>query len=142
MEMGFLYPSLEWAKELQRICNTDPEFKEAVQDFSGKMMFHVEADEKLAKDVCLFLDIGDGQVKEAAEYANMSDRPDTDYIMSAKYTQWKEVISGNLEPLRAIMTRMMKLVKGSQLKILKYVKFTLKMMANSKAVDSTFGLEK
>jgi putative sterol carrier protein len=62
--------------------------------------------------------------------------------MSAKYTQWKEVISGQLEPLRAIMTRKMKLVKGSQLKILKYVKFTLKMMSNSKAVDSDFGLEK
>jgi putative sterol carrier protein len=140
--MGFLFPSLEWAKEVQRICNADPEFKDAVQDFSGKMMFHIEADEKLAKDVCVFLDIGDAQVKEAAEYADMKDRPDTDYILSAKYAQWKDVITGQLEPLRAIMTRKMKLVKGSQLKILKYVKFTLKMMDITKTVDSFFGLEK
>jgi putative sterol carrier protein len=140
--MGFTYPSLAWIKELERICNTDPTFKDACSDFSGKMMFHIEADDKLGKDVCLFVDIGDGRVKEAAEYADMKDRPDTDYIMSAKYTQWKNVINGELEPLRAIMTRKMKLVKGSQLKILKYVQFTLKMMSNSKAVDSSFELEK
>jgi putative sterol carrier protein len=140
--MGFPYPSLAWIKELQRICNTDPEFKDAAGDFSGKMMFHIEADDKLPKDVCLFIDVGEGQVKEAAEYATMKDRDDTDYIMSAKYTQWKDVINGQLEPLRAIMTRKMKLVKGSQLKILKYVKFTLKMMANSMAVDASFELEK
>jgi hypothetical protein len=40
------------------------------------------------------------------------------------------------------MTRKMKLVKGSQLKILRYVQFTLKMMANSMAVEATFDLEK
>jgi putative sterol carrier protein len=140
--MAFPYPSLAWIKELQRICNTDPEFKEACSDFAGKMMFHIEADDKLPKDVCLFIDVGDGQVKEAAEYATMKDREDTDYIMSAKYAVWKAIIQAELEPLRAIMTRKMKLVKGSQLKILKYVKFTLKMMSNSKAVDASFELEK
>jgi putative sterol carrier protein len=140
--MAFIFPGLEWTQEVQRICNADPEFKEAVQDFNGKMMFHIEADEKIDKSVCLFLDIADAQVKEAAEYADMKDRPDTDYILSAKYTQWKEVITGQLEPLRAIMTRKMKLVKGSQLKMLKYVKFTLKMMDVTKAVDSDFSLEK
>jgi putative sterol carrier protein len=140
--MGFAYPSLAWIKELERICNTDSSFKDAASDFVGKMVLHIEADDKLGKDVCLFIDVGDGRIKESAEYASIQDRPDADYILSAKYTQWKQVISGQLEPLRAIMTRKMKLVKGSQLKILKYVQFTLKMMANSMAVDSSFELEK
>jgi len=140
--MGFTYPSLAWIRELERICNADPEFKDAVSDFVGKMVLHIEADEKLGKDVSLFIDVGDGRIKESAEYASVQDRPDADYILSAKYAVWKEVIAGRLEPLRAIMTRKMKLVKGSQMKILKYVKFTLRMMTNAMTVDSTFELEK
>jgi putative sterol carrier protein len=140
--MGFTYPSLAWIRELERICNADPEFKDAVSDFVGKMVLHIEADEKLGKDVSLFIDVGDGRIKESAEYASVQDRPDADYILSAKYAVWKEAIAGRLEPLRAIMTRKMKLVKGSQMKILKYVKFTLRMMTNAMTVDSTFELEK
>ena len=133
---------MEWIRELERICNADPEFKDAVSDFVGKILLHMEADEKLGKDVSLYIDVGDGRIKESAAYESIQDRPDAEYVLSAKYSVWKEVIAGRLEPLRAIMTRKMKLVKGSQMKILKYVKFTLKMMTNAMTVESSFELEK
>ena len=51
---------------------------------------------------------------------------------------FKEIVTGRQEPLRALMSRRVKLVKGSQLKLLKQVRFALRMMHNSTQIDAEF----
>lgn len=137
--MAVPYPSDAWIKELEKICNNDPEFKEACGDFSGKMIYQIDAEPgKLEKTAYLFCFPDKGVVKEAQALASADARPDAEYIISGKYSVWKEVVKGRQEPLRALMTRKLKLIKGSQLKILKQVKFALRMMHNSTRVEAIF----
>jgi putative sterol carrier protein len=141
--MAVLYPSDEWIKELDRICNEDPEFKEAAGNFSGKFIFQIEAEpEKLEETTLLSVRVQDGVSSEAKALGSVDECPDADYIVTGKYSAWKNIVQGKLEPLRAIMTRKLKLIKGSQLKILKEVKLTLKIMNNCVKVDAEYPDEK
>lgn len=137
--MSVLYPSDEWIKELQRICNADPEFKDACGDFSGKFVFQIEAEPgKLDQTGYLFFWADKGEAKEAKALASADERPDSDYVMAGKYSVWKDIVQAKQEPLRALMTRKLRLIKGSQLKILKQVKFALKVMNNCTKIDACF----
>ena len=141
--MAVLYPSDGWIKELDRICNEDPEFKEAAGDFSGKFIFQIEAEPgKLDETAFLSVKVENGVSSEARALASLDECPDADYIVTGKYSAWKNIVQAKLEPLRAIMTRKLKLIKGSQLKILKEVKLTLKIMNNCVKVDAEFPDEK
>ncbi len=141
--MAVLYPSDGWIKELARICNEDPQFKEAAGAFSGKFVFQIENEPgKLDETVLLTVRVEDGVASEAGALSSLDEAPDADYIVTGKYSPWKNIVQAKLEPLRAIMTRKLKLIKGSQLKILKEVKLTLKIMNNCVKVDAEYPDEK
>jgi putative sterol carrier protein len=141
--MAVLYPSEEWIKELQKVCNQDPEFKTACGDFAGKFIFQIEAEPpKLDRPANLFLSVEQGEAKEAMSLSSVGDRPDAEYVIAGTYAIWKKVVRGEQEPLRAIMTRRLKLTKGSQFKILKQARFAMKMINNCTKVDAVFVDEK
>ena len=141
--MPVLYPSDAWIKELQGICNADPEFRELSAHFTGKFIFQIEAEPGvLEKPVFLFCQPEGGEVKEALEIASPDERPDAEYIITGKYPVWKKVVQGKQEPLRALMTRKLKLIKGKQLKLLKEVKLALKLINSCTQVDATYPDEK
>lgn len=141
--MPVRYPSDGWIKELQRICNADPEFKELGAHFSGKFIFQIEAEPGvLDKNVYLFCWPDRGELKEALELSSAEDRTDVDYIITGKYSVWKNIVQAKQEPLRAIMTRKLKLIKGKQIKLLKEVKLALKIMNTCVKVDAEFPDEK
>lgn len=134
-----MYPSDEWIKELQKICNGDPEFKETCGDFSGKFVFQIKAEPgKLDQTGYLFFWADKGDAKEAMALASPEERPDSDYVTAGKYSVWKDVVRAEQEPLRALMTRKLRRVKGSQLKLLKQVKFALKRMNNCTKIEARF----
>jgi putative sterol carrier protein len=141
--MAVLYPSDGWIKELAGICNEDPEFKSAAGDFAGKFIFQIEKEAgKLDETALLTVRVKDGVTSEARALSSLDECPDADYIVTGKYSAWKGVVQAKLEPLRAIMTRKLKLIKGSQLKILKEVKLTLRIMNNCVKVDAEYPDEK
>ena len=141
--MAVLYPSDAWIRELMLIANADEEMHELGKHFSGKFVFQVEAEAGLLdRTVCLFCWPDGGQVKEAMEVASPEARPDADYVITGKYSVWKKVVRGEQEPLRALMTRKLKLVKGRQIKLLKEVKLALKIINLCTQVDAEFVDEK
>jgi putative sterol carrier protein len=141
--MAFPYPSDAWIKELRRVCNDDPEFTDSCTNFSGKMVWQIEAEPgRLDKTAYLYCWIHHGELKEAEALNSTDEKPDVEYIITGKYQAWKEIVKGRLEPLRALTTRKVKLVKGSQLKLLKQVKMAMRMMNNCVKVDAIFVDEK
>jgi putative sterol carrier protein len=79
-----------------------------------------------------------GDAKEAMALSSPEDRPDADYVVTGKYSIWKDIVEGKQEPLRAIMTRKLRLSKGSQLKILKQASFAVRMISNCTKVETEF----
>ena len=55
---------------------------------------------------------------------------------------WKDTVKGKQEPLPALATRKVKMIKGSQLKLLKQVKMAMRMMNNCAKVEAVFVDEK
>ncbi|MEW6443054.1 MAG: SCP2 sterol-binding domain-containing protein [bacterium] len=141
--MAVMYPSDGWVKELQKICNADPEFREACGDFAGKFIFQIDPEPgKLDKAAFLFFAADKGDASEAMALSSTDERPDAEYVIAGKYSVWKDIVRAKQEPLRALMTRKLRLIKGSQLKVLKQVKFALKMMNNCTRIDATYADDK
>ena len=141
--MAALYPSDQWIKDLQKICNEDQGFKEACGDFAGKFVFQIEAEAgKLDKPAYLFLCVDQGEAKEAKALSSPDERPDAEYVITGKYSVWKNEVQAKQEPLRAIMTRRLRLIKGSQFTVLKQAKFAMKMINNCTKVAAVFVDEK
>ena len=137
--MAVLYPSDAWIKELRTVCNQDPEFRDACGEFAGKFIFQIDAEPgKLDTPAYLFLWVDRGEAKEAMELSSPEDRADAEYVITAKYSMWKKIVQGKQEPLRAIMTRKVRLTRGSQLKILKEARFAVKMINSCTKVDAEF----
>lgn len=141
--MSVLYPSDGWVKELQRVCNSDPEFKELGRHFAGKFIFQIEAEPGLLEQTAyLFFWPERGEVKEALALSSPEERPDADYVITGKYSVWKNIVQAKQEPLRALMTRKLRLIKGKQIQILKEVRLALKIMNTCIKVDAEFPDEK
>jgi putative sterol carrier protein len=140
--MAALYPSEQWIKDLQGVCNTDNEFKEYCGNFAGKFMFQIEAEAgKLEKPAYLFMSVDKGEVKEAQALSSAGERSDVEYVITGKYSVWKNVVQGKQEPLRALMTKKLQLIKGSQFTILKQAKFAFRMINNATKVPAVYADE-
>ncbi len=138
-QMSYLFPSDEWIKELQRICNDDPEFSDSCRKFSAKMAYQIDTEPgKLESPVIMYFWPDNGRVFDARALSSLEEVPDTEYVISGKYSVWKEVSSGGLDPFRAIITKKLKLVKGSQLKLMKNVKEAMKIMNLCITIDSRY----
>ncbi|MEW6440901.1 MAG: SCP2 sterol-binding domain-containing protein [bacterium] len=141
--MSALYPSDEWIKGLQAVCRADDGFRSSCGDFMGKFVFQIETEPgKLERPAYLFLWVDQGDAKEAKAMTSLDEEPDAEYVITGKYSVWKGVVQGKLDPLRAIMTRKLKLVKGSQFTILKQAKFAMRMISNATRVDTVFADER
>lgn len=137
--MSPVYPSDEWIESFQLVCNNDPEFRDACASFSGKMLWQIEEEPgKLPRSILLFSWPDHGYIREAQALGKAEDRPDVEYIITGKYSVWKAIVKGELEPVRALITRKVKLTKGSQMKLLKQVRMAMRMMKNCSLVQTQF----
>ncbi len=72
--MAVRYPSDEWIKELSRICNEDPEFKDAAGDFSGKFIFQIEAEPGKLDETAYLKDYMENILEHANALIAVTDR--------------------------------------------------------------------
>jgi putative sterol carrier protein len=141
-DMAALYPSDEWIKDLQRVCNEDPRMKEVGGNYSASFVFEIEADQNLKEPAYLYFWPDKGVVKDSIALKSLDEKPDATYVIAGKYSNWKNLVKGKMAPLRMITTRKLRVVKGSQIKLLQNVKLSLRVMHNCLEVPCEFVDEK
>lgn len=118
--MAFAFPSDAWIEELGRRLNENTSYERSAKDWEGDFLFVVEPDEDYDETVYLFLGLRHGKSTEAAQVASKDER-DTEFVIRAPYGVWRRVIEGELDPIRGMMTRRLKL-SGNLMKIMRYPK--------------------
>lgn len=105
-----------WLKECVKTLKDSEEFKSEAGHFNGDFVFVFEADDELAKTKRLYLSINKGGCQEAF-FLNGEPQPNADYCISAPYTIWTKVITGEEDAIGLLRSRKVKF-KGNMLRLM------------------------
>lgn len=132
-----VYPSEGWVKALQETLNKSKEYEKAAKRWKGALITEIlEEPGKLEKPVYLYVNPVEGKIIEAMELKSREEK-DAPYVMSAKYSVWKDIIQGKYDGTAAIMKGKMKL-KGNMQEMMKNVAASQIMMKEMKKIETVF----
>ena len=116
-----VFPSGEWLAAYVELINASPEYKQAGATWEGDLSYVIEAepDKNVPDDTWLWMDLRRGECR-AARVVGPEEGEAAHYIIRAPYTRWKEVLRGELDPVKGMMQGKLKL-KGDLPTIIRHV---------------------
>lgn len=120
-----VWPSEEWTQAFRELINGSAEYREAAHDWEGTVVYHFQAepDRALVDDVYGWFDLWHGECRDARQ-VSAEEAAGADYVVSAPYSTWKQVLKKELDPMRAVMQGRLKL-KGDLPTAVRYTKASL-----------------
>ena len=132
------FPREDWFRALADEINASEPYRAAASDWEGDIAFVIEADPNrgLPDDVWGYLDLWHGECR-AARLVTPEAGAEAAFSISATYRRWKDVVRGELDPVRAMMQGKLR-VRGDLPKILRYVQAAHELVAICGTVPTTF----
>jgi putative sterol carrier protein len=133
-----LFATEPWFKELIERINDSPEYADAAQDWEGDITFHIEAepDKGVPEDVFGYLDLWHGACRGGG-VVGPGRAGSSRYTIRAPYSRWKQVVRGELDPVRGMMQGKLK-VQGDLPTIVRYVDAANVLVQLTGEVDTSF----
>jgi putative sterol carrier protein len=117
-----VFPSDEWIRIYRERINGSHEYKEAAATWEGDIsfVFEAEPDKHVPADVWAWLDLWHGECRDA-KILPAEEGERAAYVIRAPYSRWKEVLAGDLDPVKGMMQGKLKL-RGDLPTIVRYVR--------------------
>ena len=111
--MSVIFPSEEWLKGLETKLNSDEKYREIAKNWEGDIFFDIQPGGNLKEPLTFYLDLWHGTCRKVDFKPESSAYPNPAFTLSASYTDITAVLLGKLNPMTAMMTMKLKVVKGS-----------------------------
>jgi putative sterol carrier protein len=117
-----MFASQGWFEAFQVQINASEAYREAAADWEGDIAFRIgaEPDRSVPADLCGYLDLWHGACRDAKAIAP-ADADAAAYTLSAPYSRWKDVVRGDLDPIKGMMQGKLR-VRGDLPTIVRYVR--------------------
>lgn len=132
--MATQFPTDEWAKAAMEKVNASADYQKAAKNWEGDLVFVVTAVPDDRQTVFLYMDLWHGECREA--YETTSDKA-SEFTITAPLTVWRKVLEGNLDPIRGLMSRQLKLT-GSLAKVMKSPKAATELVNACATIDTAW----
>ncbi len=113
----------EWAKAFCKALNDSEAYNKAAETWEGDFLFVAEHEDGTSTK--LYIDLWHGKCRKAYEVTD--EVPETEFVMSGPYSNWKLVAEKKLDPIQGLMTGKFKL-KGDMAKIMRATKAAVEMV--------------
>lgn len=133
-----VFPSDEWLGLYLDRINASSDYREAATDWEGDIsfVFEAEPDKNVPDDVWAWLDLWHGECR-AARVVREAEGANARYVIRAPYSRWKEVLSGDLDPVKGMMQGKLKL-QGDLPTIIRYVRAANELVHLTTTVPTEF----
>jgi putative sterol carrier protein len=138
--VGIRFPSAEWTTAFKDAINANSAYRTAGQGWThGKVAYVVKARPELGieRDLAMVLDLHAGACRDA-HVVDGKDASSADFVIVAEYERWKEVLSGQVDPTKAMMQNKLKLEKGHLPTIVKYVVASKELVRSATNIDTDY----
>ena len=132
------FPTEAWFQALVSLINDSDEYREAAADWEGDIAFLVEAepDRGLPADVWGLLDLWHGACRGGGVIDAERGR-EAAYVLRAPYSRWREVVTGELDPIKAMMQGKLK-VQGDLPTIVRQVRAANELVELTQQIPTEF----
>jgi putative sterol carrier protein len=132
------FGSPEWIQALHDELNQSRAYADAAKDWEGDFYFIVDPEGPVSETTYMYMDLWHGKSRKA--YLTQDPKAKTPaYIMSGKYGKWKKVVTGQLDPIQALMTGQLKL-KGNMVMVMKNVKAAQEIVRACTRIKTEFAM--
>jgi putative sterol carrier protein len=133
-----MFASQEWFEAFQVEINASDHYREAAADWEGDIAFRIaaEPDRQVPKDLWGYLDLWHGSCRDARVIAP-TDAYAAAYTLSAPYSRWKDVVRGELDPIKGMMQGKLR-VRGDLPTIVRYVRAANELVRLTGLVETEF----
>ena len=133
-----VFPSEEWLQIYRERINGSPEYREAAAGWEGDIAFVFEAEPNkgVPEELCAWMDLWHGECRDA--HMVLTDgETEAPYVIRAPYTRWKDVLQGDLDPVKGMMQGKLKL-QGDLPTIIRYVRAANELVHLTMSVPTEF----
>ena len=132
------FPSDDWVALFVEQINRSDAYREAGATWEGDIAFVFEAEPDLGvpEDVVAWLDLWHGECR-AGRIVTAAEAEGARYVIRAPYSRWKDVLRGDLDPIKGMMQGKLKL-RGDLPTIVRYVKAANELVTLTMAVPTEF----
>ncbi len=141
---GLLFPSPAWAEAYCSELNRYEPYKRAAATWrAGSILFLVrDLPEELRRAygsavVGFVLDLHEGACR-SYEWVTDPSRAEANFIISASYRDWVDVVTGRVHPVAALMAGRLKVEKGDVATLIRYAQAAVAMVEAAKRVPTRF----
>ena len=141
--MAHRFPSEEWTSAYADAVNANEAYRKAGKDWThGTVAMVVKADASIGidDDTAMILDVEGGECRGTKYLSGMTavEAESPAFIIVAPYARWKEVINGEIDPIKAMMQGKLKLTKGHLPTMLRFVESSRQLVASAQNVATDF----
>lgn len=133
------FPSAQWLDDYVGLINASAEYEEAASTWEGDLayVFGAEPDKGVPEDVWVWVDLWHGKCREHRYDVTPDEGGAAKFIIRAPYTRWKEVMQGELDPIKGMMTGKLKL-KGNLPMLVRYTRAAKVLVSIAGTVPTEF----
>jgi putative sterol carrier protein len=128
--MGHPFPSQAWTDAFRLAINSSDAYASSAKSWEGDFVFAIE------EGGGMYLDLWHGECR-SAEYLPDPSTKKPEFKLTANREKWRQVITGTLDPIQAMVTRQIKL-DGNLVKIMKNVKAAQELVRCATQIDTDF----
>ncbi len=132
------FPTDEWFQALVTLINASEEYRDAAAGWEGDIAFQIlaEPDRGFPETVWGYLDLWHGTCRGGGVVSD-AQAASAAYTLTAPYTRWKDVVLGELDPVKGMMQGKLR-VRGDLPRIVREVRAASELVRLTGEVDTVF----
>ena len=130
------FPTTEWMQAIKDKLNTDDQYARIARKWEGDLRFVLEPDNSLTETMWIYFDLWHGKCRDAY-VEEQSSTKDPAFILKAPYGNFVKVLSGEVGPMQALMTRML-FVHGSMAYLMRNIPTVIDFVRCCQEVTGTW----
>jgi putative sterol carrier protein len=126
----------DWARACARVLNDGAGYRAAAATWEAVIVLTMTEVAPDGGERRVMLDLFQGACR-VARAGNAEDETEARYVMSGTELAWRQVLTGTVPPLMAIMTGKIRLAKGNLMELLPYVNAAKELVLAAALVPTT-----